>query len=131
MISITPGDPRPIFKQIVDGIKTQIVTAELRPGSKLPSVRALAMQLTINTNTVARAYSELASLGLVESRKGLGLFVAEPRQVLSSDERQRRLDAATQQYLHDVIGLNFSAQEIQQALQQKLDELYKRDSEDK
>ena len=60
-LSIKTGDPRSIFKQIVDGISMAIAREELVEGDKLPSVRALAMQLTINPNTVARAYAELAS----------------------------------------------------------------------
>lgn len=108
MIQIVTGDPRPISKQIVDAIRMKIVTGELQPGSKIPSVRGLAMQLTINTNTVARAYAKLTEEGLVEARKGLGLFVCQPRQVLSDVEREKRLDEEIDNFVHQVIGLNFS-----------------------
>jgi GntR family transcriptional regulator len=67
MIQITTGDARPISKQIVDGVRMKIATAELAPGDQLPSVRGLAQQLTINPNTVAKAYAELTAEGWLES----------------------------------------------------------------
>ena len=83
MIDIATGDVRPISKQIVDAVRLQVATGELTPGWQLPSVRGLAQQLTINPNTVAKAYAELTAEGWLESRPGLGLFVATPRQRLS------------------------------------------------
>ncbi|MEO1082803.1 MAG: GntR family transcriptional regulator [Acidobacteriota bacterium] len=60
MNHIATGDARPIFQQIVDGLRLKIATGELEPGTRLPSVRALAQELTINPNTVARAFTQLA-----------------------------------------------------------------------
>ena len=129
MIQIVTGDARPIFKQIVDGIRMQIMTGQLGVGEKLPSVRGLSMQLTVNTNTVAKAYAELLSLGLVESRKGLGLFVIQPKQILSDQERLNRLDIAVDNLINETIGLSFSNDEIMQIIQQKLDSLHGGDTE--
>jgi GntR family transcriptional regulator len=123
MIQIVTGDARPIFKQIVDGIRMQIMTGQLQVGEKLPSVRGLSMQLTVNTNTVAKAYTELLSLGLVESRKGLGLFVIQPKQILSDQERLTRLQTAVDHLIHETIGLSFSQDEILQMIQSRLDYL--------
>jgi len=123
MIKIVTGDARPIFKQIVDGIRMQIMTGQLQVGSKLPSVRGLSMQLTVNTNTVAKAYSELLSNGLVESRKGLGLFVIQPKQILSDQERQQRLEKAVEALIHETIGLSFSHDDILQMVKLKLTDL--------
>ena len=83
LIQIATGDPRPISKQIVDGVRMKIATGELAVGAQLPSVRGLAQQLTINPNTVAKAYAELTGDGWLEARQGLGLYVATPRQRLS------------------------------------------------
>ena len=107
MIQIATGDPRPIGKQIVDAVRMKIATAELATGDQLPSVRGLAQQLTINPNTVAKAYAELAAEGWLESRPGLGLSVAPPRQRLSDDERDRRLDEAIQRFVNEVAALDF------------------------
>lgn len=123
MIQIVTGDARPIFKQIVDGIRMQIMTGQLQVGEKLPSVRGLSMQLTVNTNTVAKAYTELLSLGLVESRKGLGLFVIQPKQILSDQERNKRLKTAVDNLIHETIGLRFSQDEIIQMIQSRLEHL--------
>ncbi|BCT91265.1 hypothetical protein LYSHEL_02890 [Lysobacter helvus] len=116
MLQIATGDPRPISKQIVDAVRMKIATAELAPGDQLPSVRGLAQQLTVNPNTVAKAYAELTTEGWVESRQGLGLYVATPRQRLSDTERSRRLDEAIQRLLHDVIALDFAPDEVQARL---------------
>lgn len=107
MLQIATGDPRPINRQIVDGVRRLIASGELPVGAALPSVRGLAQQLTINPNTVAKAYSELTAEGWLDARAGLGLFVATPRQRLSSEERARRLDDAVQRFVGDVIGLDY------------------------
>ena len=109
MLQIATGDPRPINRQIVDGVRRLIANGELPVGAALPSVRGLAQQLTINPNTVAKAYSELTAEGWLDARAGLGLFVAIPRQRLSDDERARRLEDAVQRFVGDVIGLDYPA----------------------
>lgn len=116
LIQIATGDPRPIAKQIIDAVRMKIATGDLTPGAQLPSVRGLAQQLTINPNTVAKAYAELTTEGWLESRQGLGLFVAPPRQRLSDAERERRLDEAIQRFLHDVIALDYPPDEVQARL---------------
>ena len=123
MFEITTGDSRPIFRQIVDGARRRIASGELPPGTRLPSVRGLAMQLTINTNTVAKAYAELTADGLIESRAGVGLFVSEPRQRLSDAERERRLDEALRKFVGSVISLGFPPEEIAERLMDELEPL--------
>jgi GntR family transcriptional regulator len=107
LIQISTGDPRPISRQIVDAIRMKVATADLLPGAQLPSVRGLAQQLTINPNTVAKAYAELTVEGWLESRQGLGLYVATPRQRLNDTERDRRLDEAIQRFVHEVAALDY------------------------
>ena len=126
MIQIATGDPRPIGRQIVDAIRMKIATAELVPGDQLPSVRGLAQQLMVNPNTVAKAYGELSAEGWLDARQGLGLFVAAPRQRLSQDERERRLDEALQRFVHEVIALDFSANDIRRRLDAELSQLIPR-----
>ena len=113
MIQIATGDPRPIGKQILDAVRMKIATGELATGDQLPSVRGLAQQLTINPNTVATAYAELTTEGRLESRQGMGLYVAAPRQRLSDAERERRLDGAIGRFAAEVIPLGFPAGEVQ------------------
>jgi len=120
MLQIATGDARPITRQITDGVKRQIAAGELQPGDALPSVRGLAQQLSINPNTVAKAYAELTTEGWLLSRAGMGLFVAEQRQRLSDAERGRRLDEAVNRFVGDVIGLDYPADAI---LERVADEL--------
>ena len=112
MLNIATGDTRPINRQIVDGVRRLIASGELEVGALLPSVRGLAQQLSINPNTVAKAYGELTLEGWVESRAGLGVFVLQPRQLLSDAERERRLGEAVDRFTGDVIGLGYSDTDI-------------------
>lgn len=122
-LSIKTDDPRPVFKQIVDAISLAIAKEELAEGAKLPSVRALAMQLTVNPNTVAKAYAELTAQGLVDARQGLGLFVSPPKQLLSKEERHKRLHQAIGRCVNDVMHLHYSDEVIIKTLATELGRL--------
>ena len=76
MISLNYRDSRPIYEQIKDGLRKLIVTEAMKPDEKLPSVRALAQQLSINPNTIQRAYNELESEGYIYSVPGKGSFAS-------------------------------------------------------
>ena len=75
MIQLNYRDARPIYSQIVDGFRDQILAGVLRAGDRLPSVRELAAQLTINPNTIQRAYRELELQGWIATVLGKGCFV--------------------------------------------------------
>ena len=87
MISLNYRDSRPIYEQMKDGLRKLIVTGALGTGEKLPSVRALATQLSINPNTIQRAYNELESEGYIYSVPGKGSFAAGND---GADESRRR-----------------------------------------
>ena len=74
-------------------------------GDQLPSVRGLAQQLSVNPNTVSKAYTELVAGGWLVARAGLGLYVAAQRDQLSHDERGRRLDAAVGRFVNEVVAI--------------------------
>ena len=76
MISLNYRDSRPIYEQIKDGLRKLIVTGAMKPDEKLPSVRALAQQLSINPNTIQRAYNELENEGYIYSVPGKGSFAS-------------------------------------------------------
>ena len=71
----------PFYRQVIDQVKAAIATETLSPGDRLPTVRQLAVDLSINPNTVSRAYTELELTGLVETQMGSGTFVGS-RQVM-------------------------------------------------
>ncbi len=126
MIQIATGDPRPIGKQIVDAVRMKIATGDLGQGDQLPSVRGLAQQLTINPNTVAKAYAGLTAEGWLEARQGLGLFVAAQRQRLSDCERERRLDDAIGRFINDVLPLDYPPDEVQTRVAHEFQQLVPR-----
>jgi GntR family transcriptional regulator len=92
-------------------------------GEALPSVRSLAEQLVINFNTVSKGYAELVREGILESLQGKGFFVAHKRQIYSRAERLRRLRHAVDNFIHEAVFLDFSAEEICKAVDEKLAEL--------
>jgi GntR family transcriptional regulator len=77
LLDVSTADSRPIYGQIADRVKFAVAASVLRPGDLVPSVRELSKQLIVNPNTVARAYRELQSEGLIEPVRGTGLQVAE------------------------------------------------------
>ena len=77
ILDLNTADERPIYGQIADRVKFAVAGGVLRPGDLVPSVRELSKQLVVNPNTVARAYRDLQTEGLLESVRGMGLQVAE------------------------------------------------------
>jgi GntR family transcriptional regulator len=119
-IHVTTGAGTPIYRQIVDQVRLAAATGELPPGQAMPSVRGLAEELLVNFNTVAKAYGELVRDGVLESLQGKGFFVAEKRQIYSKAERLRRLRLAADAFIHEAVVLDFSADEIRAAVDEKL-----------
>lgn len=119
-ISLSPSSDVPIYRQIVHHIRRAIAQGHLQLGEQLPPGRTLAETLVVNPNTVARAYQELIRDGVVESRTGVGVFVAERvRQVFSQAERERRLSHAVEQVLFEALLLDFSLPEVRAALEEQ------------
>ena len=75
MVHLDYRDAKPIYVQIIDNIRSQIAAGVLQPGDKLPSVRELATQLSINPNTIQRAYREMEANGMIQTIPGKGCFV--------------------------------------------------------
>src|SRR5262245_31021371 len=122
-IDVSTGSGTPIYRQIVDQVRLAVATGTLSPSEALPSVRSLAEQLMINFNTVSKAYAELVREGILESLQGKGFFVAHKRQIYSRAERLRRLHLAVDDFIHEAVFLDFSAEEIRKAVDEKLAEL--------
>ena len=119
-LSISTNAGEPIFRQIVGQVSRLAYRGQLAVGDELPSVRALAEELGVNPNTVARAYQELVQGGLLESRPGRGFFVSERRNVFSTEERSRRLEEAADRFLQEAAFLGVPAAGIKAILNSKL-----------
>ena len=121
-ILISTGASSPIYKQITDQVRLAVATGKLAVADPLPSVRALAEQLVINPNTVARAYADLAREGLIESRPGRGVFVIRKRKVFTREEGWRRLEPLLEGLIGEALAMDFSPEELRKAFEKKLDQ---------
>jgi GntR family transcriptional regulator len=119
-IHLTLAGTAPIFQQIVDQVVLAVRRGDLAPGAAMPSVRALAETLVINPNTVARAYSELVRVGVLEAQRGRGVFVAQRRELYADSEQQRRLAAAVDRLVGDAAMLGLTADQVRAAVEQGL-----------
>jgi GntR family transcriptional regulator len=119
-IAISTGSDTPIYRQITDQVRLAIATGRLAVGDQLPSVRALAEDLVLNPNTVARAYTDLAREGLIESRPGRGVFIIRKRKVFSREEGRRRLEPMISALVGEAMAMDFTPQELQDAFEKKL-----------
>ncbi len=91
VISIETLDRRPIYEQLVECIRQNVLHGIMTPGEQLPSVRALAVELAINPNTIQKAYTELERLGIITSIPGRGSFIADNVNELADHNRAQLL----------------------------------------
>jgi GntR family transcriptional regulator len=110
--SIDPSCRSPICQQLGQQIREAIARGKLQPEAKLPSVRELSRTLVVNPNTIARVYAELERNGVLVTRPGLGVYVAQPRIELTRKVRQERLQEAVDRCLTEAVHLGFSAEEF-------------------
>ena len=123
----------PIYTQIVNQVQSQIASGVLQPGDQLPTVRALAEELRVNFNTVARAYRILDEARIISTQQGRGTYITEiPPPNVSEKLRRETLEALTQRYISEATRLEFSKSEIRQMIGDQLkawNESSKSDSE--
>ena len=111
-VHISQRDGVPFYLQIVNQIKYLVASRRLRSGDQLPPVRKLAEQLLINPNTVARAYRELETDGVVSSRRGAGVFVSEAGSPLAKREQNRILAERVDSLLAEARQMDFGLEAL-------------------
>lgn len=117
------NDRQPIYRQIRDRVVAMILDGVLKEGDPLPSVRAVAPEYRVNPLTVLKAYQELADEGLVESRRGLGMFInAGARDLLLEGEREKFLNEEWPRVYANLQRLGLSAEELLSRVQPNVDE---------
>ena len=110
----------PIYTQIVNQLQAQVVGGVLRSGDQLPTVRALAEELRVNFNTVARAYRILDEARIISTQQGRGTYITEiPPPKVSERLRKESLEVLTQRYVSEAMRLGFSKSEISQMVNEQ------------
>ena len=117
MVHLDYRDARPIYSQIVDGIRDQIQNGILRPGERLPSVRELAAQLTINPNTIQRSYRLLEAEGWIATVPGKGCFVCGLPEY--TEEQRRELLAAFDKSVAALLQMGMTRKELSERIQKE------------
>lgn len=113
-------DPKtgiPFYRQVIDQIKFGIAAGNLKVGEQLPTVRALAVELKVNLNTVAKAYKELEIQKILETQQGTGTFVNANKVHVSDKERENKLKEICNEFTSIAFSYGFSVKDIVDQLQ--------------
>jgi GntR family transcriptional regulator len=113
----------PIYLQVVDQIKAAAASGALRPGEALPSIRPLAEELRVNRNTIAKAYSELESLGVIETLPGRGCFLKENHTALRKEVRRKLLAVEIDQAIVQAHHLQVPRDEFLELIHERMNKL--------
>ena len=117
LVLLEPRDPTPIYAQLDRGLRAAIATGRLKPGDQLPTVRQLAVELQVNANTVARVYADLERAGVIETRRGVGSFIAAGGvEARPADAKARSLRSFATRVLADAAAAGFTVDEVVGAL---------------
>lgn len=109
---LDPTGGVPFYRQIILQVEMAIADGRLKAGSQLPTVRRLAVDLEINPNTVARAYSELEIRGVVTTQQGTGTFISDQEIEVTDEEREQILTRLVQSFVASASGYGFSIDEV-------------------
>ena len=121
-LQVDPKDPTPIYAQLERAIRVGIATTRLQPGQQLPTVRQLAVELRVNANTVARVYLNLERDGVLETKRGVGTFIAEQVPDAHEKHRERRLHSIADKFLTEATSLGYTPREVVRHLAQRIKE---------
>jgi GntR family transcriptional regulator len=120
------GSGVPFYRQVIDQVLLAVADGRLRPGERLPTVRQLAVDLSVNLNTIARAYREMEIRGIVETQQGTGTFVAHRKAEKKTAERRKALERLVDQALSSAAAQGFATEELAEALFDRTEEAGRR-----
>ena len=113
---LDPGSGVPFYRQVIDQVLLAVADGRLAPGTQLPTVRQLAVDLSVNLNTVAKAYREMEIRGIVETQQGTGTFVAERPAPGGAAERRKALERLVDELLSKAGSRGFDLNEVAEAV---------------
>ena len=122
-LHIDPKDPRPIWRQIEEGVRHLVACGSLAAGTGVPSVRDLARELQVNPATVSKAYQRLTDAGVLAVRRGDGTYVSDAPPILTQAERAGRLAQGALRFAGTATTLGATREEAQGALSAAWEEL--------
>jgi GntR family transcriptional regulator len=114
---LDPKDGSPFYRQIIDQIKFGIASGKLKVGEQLPTVRALAVELKVNLNTVAKAYKELEIQHILETQQGTGTFINSSDILLSEKEKQKKIQDICKEFTTIAFTYGFTINDMINELQ--------------
>ncbi|ADL49844.1 GntR family transcriptional regulator [Clostridium cellulovorans] len=127
MINIDPRSSTPIYQQIIDGIKENILKGIVEPGDKLPSVRELSAIITTNPNTISKAYSELEREKVIETIRGRGTFVSREYKPKIQEDKVIMLKEAIKKIVLEAQYMGITKEELEKMLEEFYEELKKKE----
>lgn len=121
-LQLSMDDPEPMYRQIESQLRDFILGGQLRPGTKLPSVRALAKDLACSVITTRRAYQDLEQAGFIQTRQGVGTVVAELGEEQMSRHRHEPVEAAFREAVRTGTRAGFTEEELRTIFEKTLQE---------
>jgi GntR family transcriptional regulator len=116
---LDPKGGTPFYRQIIDQIKFGIASGSLKMGEQLPTVRALAVELKINLNTVTKAYKELEIQSILETQQGTGTFIGKTDIKIPAEEKTKKLQSICNEFTTIAFSYGFSTDDIIKELQKQ------------
>jgi len=122
-IRIEPSSSVPIYRQIIDQIKYQVVTGVLKEGDKVPSVRELAARLAVNQNTILKVYNELCRQNVLKIERGDGTYVSSTKQSISAAERKKAVASVLREAATLAVQLELPIEQAGELLRKEYDNI--------
>ncbi|MEO8189787.1 MAG: GntR family transcriptional regulator [Acidobacteriota bacterium] len=125
LFQLDPSSGVPFYRQIIDQVLLAVADGRLTTGAQLPTVRQLAVDLSINLNTVAKAYREMEIRGIVDTQQGTGTFVAMRRAERRTGERRKALEGLVDRFVSLASSSGFSLDELAESLTERVEKAEK------
>ena len=110
--SLDPENGVPIYRQIIQQIEYAILSGRMRSGDRLPTIRALAVELKTNPNTIARAYNELEIRGVLATQVGSGTYISDKKPVVEDDSLNRKIQEVLSRFTQEMRDLGVEKREL-------------------